>query len=146
MCDPITLTAVASGLVLAGGALEAKGQMDAAKYQAQVARNQADLTEMNAQIAEQEKREETEQLLGQQRADFAARGINPNLATPSRIYESTARQGELDALTIRTNARNEVAGLHSQANASIALGRNQAYGTALSTAGQVAKMWAPAPT
>lgn len=148
MCEPISATvatyaAIAATVAAVGGAaVSIKASTDAADYQAQVAKNQAQLTEWNAKIAEQEKREETRQLIGKQRAEFAARGLNPNFGTAGEIQAQTAEIGELDALTIRINAKNEAAGLRSQGEAARAYGRNQALGTALTTAGQVAGQWA----
>lgn len=148
MCEPISATtaayiAIASTVAtVAGAAVSIKASTDAADYQAQVARNQAQLTKWNAEIAEQEKREETRQIIGKQRAEFAARGLNPNFGTAANVQAQTAEIGELDALTIRVNAKNEAAGLRSQADAAKALGSSQAWGTALTTAGQVAGKWA----
>lgn len=145
MCEPVTLT-IATGLMIAGAAVSAKAQMDAGDYQAQVANNQAQLTEWTARVAEQEKRQETAQTISKQRSEYAARGINPNFGTPVNIQAATAEIGELDALTIRVNAKNEAAGLRSQGEMAKVTARNQATGTLLTTAGSVAKMWAPAPT
>lgn len=145
MCEPITLAA-ATGLMVAGAFVSAKASIDAGDYQAQVANNQAQLTEWKARVDEQAKREETAQVIAKQRSEFAARGINPNFGTPVNVQAATAEIGELDALTIRINAKNEAAGLRSQGAFAKVQAKNEAIGTALTTAGQVAKMWAPAPT
>ena len=141
MCEPISMS-IAAGLMVAGAAVSAKASIDAGNYQAQVAENQAKLTTWKAQVEEQNVREKTRQMISEQRAEFAARGIDPNIATPVNIQAQTAEQGELDALTIRVNAKNEAAGLRSQGAAAKALGKSQAISTVLSTAGKVASMWA----
>lgn len=141
MCDPVTLTVVATGLAVAGGAVTMNAQMQAGAYQAQVANNQAKMVEQKALVEEHRKREETAQIISQQRAKYAASGIDPNMGSAENVQVSSALVGELDALTIRTNAKNEAAGLRSQGAAAKALGNAQAFSTALGTASQVAGTW-----
>lgn len=133
---------IAAGMMIAGAAVSAKASIDAGNYQAQVADNQAKLTMWKAQAEEQNVREKTAQMIAEQRAEYGARGINPNFGTPVNIQAQTAGQGELDALTLRVNAKNEAAGLISQGQAAKSLGKMQAISTVLQTAGKVASMWA----
>ncbi len=49
-------------------------------------------------------------LIGSQRASFAAQGVDVGSGSAVDVQEDTARQGELDALTIRTNAAREAWG------------------------------------
>lgn len=142
MCEPITILAVSTALAVAGGAVAADAQMKAGAYQAQVAKNQAKMVKDAAAVEEQQSREKTAQTISAQRAQYAAHGIDPNLASAADVQVSTAMIGELDALTIRTNAKNQAAGIMDQGRAAKALGNAQAWSTALSTAGQVAGSWA----
>ena len=141
MCDPVTLTVLAVGSLVAtaaGGIAQADAQRKAGSYQAQVANNQAKMVEDAARVAEQNEREKTAQTISTQRANYAAAGIDPNFGSPTDVQASTAITGELNALTIRTNAANEAQGLREQGIAARQTGKSQATGTLLSTAGQVA--------
>ncbi len=95
----------------AGDIFTAKANADALQYQAAVARNNQTVAEGNARYAEQSgavgeqrQRQVTAQTIGAQRAAMAASGIDIGSGTPSRIQQSTAATGELDAQTIRNNA------------------------------------------
>lgn len=141
MCDPVTMTVLAvTSLVatVAGGAMQASAQAKAGAYQAQVANNQAKMVTDAAKVAEGREREKTAQTISLQRANYAASGIDPNIGSSVDVQASTAITGELDALTIRTNAANEAAGLRNQGAAAKALGMQQAIATSISTVGQVA--------
>ena len=111
-------TLVASGLSAGIQAFasyrQGQAQAAAAEYQSQVMRNNAVVAERRAQDsllrgarAEQEKRLETAQRIAGQRAAFAAAGVAVDEGSPLNVYADTAMFGELDALTIRTNAQNE---------------------------------------
>lgn len=111
------------GLVLALGStvLGAAGQMQQAQATASANRYQAKVAEMNATLAdrrakdaierganeEQRKRQQVAQLSGQQRAAMAANGVDLNFGSPLNTLVDTAVLGELDALTIRTNANRQ---------------------------------------
>lgn len=62
-------------------------------------------------------------LIGSQRAGFAAQGIDVNEGTAAAIQNSTSYLGELDNITIRTNAFREAWGYKFQAQDY----RNQSY-------------------
>lgn len=141
MCEPMTIMAVSTGLALAGAAVTMNAQMQAGAYQAQVANNQAKMVQDRALVEEHRKREETAQIIAQQRAKYAASGIDPNMGSAEQVQVSSAIVGEQDALTIRTNAKNEAAGLRSQGAAAKAMGTAQAFSTALGAASQVAGSW-----
>lgn len=67
--------------------------------------------------AEQEKifRTGIHGLIGQQRVAFAAQGVEIGSGSSLDVQESTAQQGELDALTIRTDAAREAWGFRVNA-------------------------------
>lgn len=90
-----------------------KAAADAAQmnYQAQVARNNQMVAEWNAQralqqgdVAAEQKSLQAAQLRGAQRAALAAQGGDVNSGSPLDIQGDTARAGEFDRQTIRSNA------------------------------------------
>lgn len=162
-----TLGALSQGLQIAGtvaGAFgkyqESKATKAAYNYQSAVARNNAQVAEWQAQDAlergqreEQAQRLKAAQLRGSQVASLAARGIAIDEGSPLNLLQDTDYMAELDALTIRDNAAKEawgyrVQGANYSADASMLAGRADAespwfnaFGTALTGAGQVASHW-----
>lgn len=101
------------------------GQSDstaaAAKYQAQVARNnqiiagqQAQDAIARGQVAEQAQRRQVGSVLGAERAGYGASGVSLSSGSPLDIQGDTAQLGELDALTLRSNAQREAAAYRAQ--------------------------------
>lgn len=133
MCDPVTGLMIASTLLSAGGAIQqGNAQAAASRHQAQVAEMNATLADRQARdalergkLAEQEKRRETARLLGAQQAAFAANGVDLTMGSPLDTIAGSAALGEIDALTIRSNAAREaydfdVQGMNQRANANLA--------------------------
>lgn len=54
-------------------------------------------------------------LVGSQRAAFAAQGLDLTTGSPQDVVQNDAALGELDALTIRNNAKRESMGFRTQA-------------------------------
>ncbi|MEZ0170771.1 hypothetical protein [Microvirga sp. TS319] len=115
MCELTAILTLGSTLLGAAGQIQqANATAAASKYNAQVA-------EMNSQIAEnrakstieagardeQMKRQQVQQVLGQQQAGMAANGVDLTFGSPLDTITDTAVLGELDALTIRTNTYRE---------------------------------------
>lgn len=125
MCEPTTialaLTAV-SGVVAAGGTImQGQAQAKQAKYQSAVEANnsviagwQATDAQQRGQIEEQRQRLATAKLRGSQRAAFGSNGVEIDSGSPLDILMDTSQLGELDALTIRSNAEREAYGLRTQ--------------------------------
>lgn len=120
MCEPGTL-AIASLAMGALGAVQqsnaqkaaAKSAANEARYNAQVARNNQIIQEQNAEAAldqgraeAEDKRRETAQRLGLQRAQLAAQGFDVGAGTSLDILGDTAALGELDVLRIESDAEN----------------------------------------
>ena len=118
MCLPVAALAAVSAVATVGGTVmsymgqqqQASATAAAANYQAQVSRNNAIIAERNAQAIEQagqteeqNQRQKTAQLVGQARASMAANGIDTTSGTSLNVLGDTAKLGELDALTIRSN-------------------------------------------
>lgn len=169
MCEPTTIAAVAVGASILGAGVSYMGiqQQGAAAqaqgaYQAAVARNNSILAERQAadalargRIAEDKQRDQTEQLLGRQRAALAANGVVVDQGSALDITSDTAEIGELDALTVRSNAQREALGYRTQganyiADASLSelrgasassAARLQGTATLIGGAGTVANQW-----
>lgn len=115
MCDPVTLLTVASTAVGAFGAVqEGKAAKRSSEYQARVAENNAQLNEFSARDAiirgreeEKKQRRQASLLQSEQRAAAAANGIDIGFGSTLDNALDTAMLGELDALTVRSNAYRE---------------------------------------
>lgn len=115
MCDPVI------GLTIAATLVTATGQIAAGNASAAASRYNAQIAEMNAKIAdnkaldalergkieEQKKRADTAKIMGAQQAAMAANGVDLSFGSPLDTIAGTAALGELDALTIRSNAYRE---------------------------------------
>lgn len=115
MCELMTALAIGSTVLGAAGAVQ-QGQAAAAsgRYNAQVSDMNATLADRRAKdaldrgaIAEQRKRQEVAGVVGKQTAAMAANGVDLTFGSPLDTLVDTATLGELDALTIRTNANRE---------------------------------------
>ncbi|WP_143741580.1 virion core protein, T7 gp14 family [Pleomorphomonas diazotrophica] len=121
---------VGGGLLSAAGQISsANAQSKAAKYNAEVQRQNAMLAErqarnvLNAGMREEQKQKAmTAHLMAKQQAAQAANGVDVSFGTPLDLMVDTAKQGAIDALTIRTNAYRNYDDVRNQAVAS----RNQA--------------------
>jgi hypothetical protein len=121
MCDPATIT-IATTLMSAG--LGAAGQIQQGKAAKAASNQQANVADMNAKISsarardaidrgqqeEQEKRREVAQFQGRQQAAMAANGVDIGYGSALDTLVDTATFGELDALTVRSNAAREAYG------------------------------------
>lgn len=127
--DPQSIAQLSMAASAASSAVSARGAVDtgqanadAATYQAAVARNNSTVAQSNAQYAlsagrqsEYAQRQKTAQMIGMQRAQMAANGIDIGSGTPANIQADTASVGEMDALTIRNNAARQAYGYQVQA-------------------------------
>ena len=119
----LATTVIGTGLSIASQVQQANAQAGMAGYQAQLARNrqmiadwQAQRAEQQGRVDEQQQRSKTAQVAGAQRAALASQGGDVNSGSPLDIAGDTARAGEFDARTIRSNAGLKAFGLHQQAN------------------------------
>lgn len=115
MCDPVSGLIIASTLLSAAGAVQ-QGNASAAasRYNAQVAEMNATISDKRArdalergQVEEQKQRQKTASIMGAQKAAMAANGVDLSFGSPLDTIVDTATMGELDALTIRSNAYRE---------------------------------------
>lgn len=117
MCDPVSASFVMAGANLMQGvagyqAGSAENKM--AKNQARLLDQSAGQTQQQGLRDEEQLRTQVRQFLGQQAAAIGASGVE-NSGSVARLQEDAARQGELDALTVRNNAYLEAWGLKEQA-------------------------------
>jgi hypothetical protein len=128
MCDfgiisgPSVLGTLSMAAGVIGTGMQVLGGMQQARYQAAVARNNQIIAERQAQdalrrgdIAEDQQRQKTGLILGAQRAGMAGQGTALDEGSPLDIQGDTAMAGEMDALTIRSNAEREAWGYRAQA-------------------------------
>jgi hypothetical protein len=144
MCDPLTATAVA--LTVASGTASAYGQYQSGKYQEKVAKNNALIQGRMAEDALKRG-----QIKSQQAAKMGAAGIDMGVGSAADMLADTAMMGELDALTLRSNAQREAWGHDVQASNFLSEGRLSSYkgnygaaSTILGTAGTAVGMSAGA--
>lgn len=140
----------------AGSAARASGDYSAAVFgmNADIADEQAKDAIARGAEAEQRSRADTRGALGEQRVGFAAQGVDLASGSAADVQGDTAYLGELDALTIRNNAKREawgytVEGTNYRAQGQLARvgGRNaqrganmQAYSTLLTTAADISQI------
>jgi hypothetical protein len=107
--DPITV-----GLIVAGGVLTAKGQIEQGRAARQAGKDQQAIAERNALLAERQaeaerqaaaaqavqQQKEGRALKGRQKAAFAKSGVDITRGTPLSVLVETAENLEADRLTI----------------------------------------------
>lgn len=168
MCEAVT-AALAVAATVASTAVSYMGSQASAKaaenqgiaarqqadYQAQVAANNAEAVRKQGEAAASEQQRQNSARLGQQRAVFAALGVDPNTGSALRIQEDTAEAGGLDVANIRHNALLQGMGFDQTATLQTAAGRNATaageaaassaamggYGNLLAGAGQFSSRW-----
>lgn len=118
--------ALAAGAAGAGGLLNAYSQIQQGKDAVRTAnRQQAYLNRQARQVLDQGEFEDAQlyeqgrQIVGYQRAGFAANGVDVNSGSASRVQESTMNQVAMDAEQVRRNAFNQAFGLITQGNEGI---------------------------
>ena len=169
MCEPTTATlaiasiaatALGTGVSMYGQMQQSKAQAGMAEYQSAVARNNSILAEraaadaeLRGAQAERRQRSQISTVQGRQRAVLAANGVLVDDGSALDLVSDTAQIGEVDALTIRSNAQREAMGYRAQganyqADASLASMRASAAdptlgmaGTFLGGLGSVASKW-----
>lgn len=132
----MVLTAIAVGLAIASIAMQAKAQHDAGQAQQAAgsaqqaaADSQADLADYNAHIADLQAKDAVEKgaqdesnfrsqvrgAIGNQRGGLAANNVDVGYGSAVDVQADAAHLGELDALTIRSNAARTAWGFQVQA-------------------------------
>ena len=158
----IGTTVLGGGLGAIGNVLEGIAAKKQSTFQAAVLRNNKLLTDIKAKevleegaIAQQQRQLQVGQIIGEQRASFAGRGLVVDEDTPFDLLLDAVRIGKLDEIAIQTNADREAlalklqgANFETQARQAEAAGKAAqtaglfgAAGTLLKVAGSVATKW-----
>lgn len=138
MCEPTTIGLVTTGLSTAfsvySGIQEGKAAKSTAEYNARVAENEAQTTRNTATEQENIQRQKVAQVLGTQRAQLGAAGIELGSGSALQMQTDTIDLGEVDALRIRSQGDDKYRSLMESANLSTIQGNN-AYISGLAKAG-----------
>jgi len=149
--------------VLLGGAMLATGigAKKSADAQKEAGATNQSINEFNARIDDQNAalvreqartdeatlRRNAESFKGKQRAGFAASGVDIGVGTPLLVIADTARQAEIEAMTVRNRAEIEATGHTASAQSkrfagdrALASGKAGASSTILSGAGRLLQM------
>ena len=146
--------ATATIAAVAGGGLQAFGQLRSGQYQRAGAYQQAGILEAQANDAVRRGtvragrvRMGTRMLIGEQRANLGGQGIALDSGSAVELQADAAKWGEIDALTEIENAareawanRTQAQNLQFQGDVAAKSGRQQALGTILGTGGNVLAM------
>ncbi len=156
MCEVTTILQVASiAFTAIGGIQQASAARATGRFNQQVAENNKIISDQRAadallrgEEAEAASRRGTAQQIGSQKVAFGAGNISLGSGTPQDVIAGTATIGELNALTIRNNARRESIGFtqqgqnfRSEGELAAFEGKSKSQGTLLTTAGSVANKW-----
>lgn len=128
--DPVSLavigtvaTVASTGFGIMGSMQQAGAQADAAKYQAQVARNNQIIAEQNASYARQVGQAETETsgmktaaIVGSEVAAQGASGVDPTTGSPVDVVRGTREVGRFDTLNLVRNAELRARGFDIEAS------------------------------
>lgn len=117
MCDPLTLTAISTGVAAIGQGISAYSAHQQGVYEARVARQNARFEQDRARDAQERGLEEARryqrqlgQEMGAQNAALAANGIDITFGSAFDIRGDTAVAGREDVQTIYRNTEREVQG------------------------------------
>ena len=117
----LVMMAVSAAISAAGAIQAGKAAKDEAAYRSGVAQNNkilamrsADEARKKGELEANMKRQESLQLQGRQRALLAGGGVQVDVGSAGELVQDTAATGELDALTIRSNAEREALGFEAQ--------------------------------
>lgn len=112
----------AIGTLVGGTALSAYSNMKAGREQQKMFERNAGFADWQAadattrgEVNEKRQRQATEGVIGAQRVSLATQGVDVNLGSSLDVQADAAYLGELDALTIRSNAAKEAYGFKVQA-------------------------------
>ena len=146
MADPISLSLIAAGTVMAAGGqiISSMQQAKSAAYSAKVYEQEAVTQKTAAEYEEKRHRDNVRRFIGIQRAKYGASGVDISACgSPQAVINDTAVQGEMDALAIRYGgdvaailARNRASLLRFESKSTRASGLFGAGATLLSGAVQ----------
>ena len=158
----IAATVVGAGISYMGAQQQASASASAASYNEEVAANNqktadaaAVAAQQEGQVQQQQKAYQEDVLIGQQKAGFAANGIDVGSSSVTDVLSDTKAAGEFDQLTITNNAARETQGYLNQginysnqaqidqasSQAALAGGELKSASSLVTGAGSVANQW-----
>jgi len=127
MCDPMTIALTLSAVSTVAQGYQAKQQGEfregVGEFNTRQLENQAVQTRNVGVEEENRRRLQTAQLQSEQKAAFAAAGVDVGSGSALQIQEDTETIGEVDALRIRSNIENRAVAMESQAAIELESGR-----------------------
>lgn len=114
----IAVTVISSAATAVQQKQAADAQADVAKVNAQNEETQANAVAQQAQLEAEQQRRQNRQRLGAQRAAAAKSGIDLSSGSITDVFEDTAVQGELDALSTIYAGQTQSAYLRGRASVS----------------------------
>ena len=137
MCDPVTALAGTAMLMQGISGYQAgRAEGDMLDQQARLTGKAARDVEKQGLRDEETMRDQVRQFIGGQRAALGASGVVASEGSAATLQDEAARQGEIDALTVRNNAYLEAWGMKTQArslSAQAKMARRQAGMTLLTS-------------
>lgn len=124
---------------------QANTQKAASKYNEKLAENQAIGAEQEAAAAADRQRRNASKTIGSMQASYAASGVSAE-GSPLEVLEESARNAELDRLTILWNGQSRAQGYQNTAELERSRGKNAMASGYLSAAGSAFKGFASAYT
>lgn len=134
-----SLSAV-TALTVGSGLLSGIGTLMTAQGQAASAKANANAALAAGYSQEEQYRLDARQKMATQFATLSTRGINLSTGSPLQLMAESAKNAELDALTIRANAGNTAAGYRAQARAALIAGPISAAGQFLTSGVKLAEL------
>lgn len=139
MCEPVTILATAAAL---GTAMTAYGQYQQGQFSKEVGNYNAAVLDQKTEeakkigsINEARSRAQTAEVMGAQRAAMGASGLQVDSGSFGDILQDTAKYGELDAQTERSNALKQAWGYQTEAASSRMQGSMSAQAGMLNAGG-----------
>lgn len=120
---------------------QAQQQKSAAKYNEKLAENQAVGARQEAAAAADRQQRQSAKTIGTMQASYAASGVSTE-GSPLEVLEESARNAELDRLTILWNGEGRAQGYQNTAELERSRGKNAMASGYLSAAGSVMKGFA----
>ena len=118
MCDPMTMVAmtlISTGVTAYGQIQKGQAESDMQNYNANIATQRADEANQTGVAQADLQRDKVRQIEGQQTSQMGGSGAIAGSGTFGNVLDQTAKFGELDAQTIRSNAMKQAWGLQTQA-------------------------------
>lgn len=117
----VAVAVIGAGVSVYSAIEQGNANADMARYQAQVAANNQSIAEQNARLtaasgeaAVNREQLKTRAVVGALKAQEAAHGLDVNTGSAVDVRSSAAELGELNALTVRSNAAREAYGYETQ--------------------------------